>query len=163
MFQRLWQDAYVKGLGALTVDEIQNLFYKSEYYLILLYTSFILYIYVWLIFQEVFSRLYLSLWCILRRSNSKKIMSSKCPKIEDPGAPWSKLAVVEELLLKTLTLHVTSIKERKKKTEHTSATRAFIHSSDICLPKCLSASAQQFVVYFKAFESHCELIGYIHL
>ena len=24
-------------------------------------------------------------------------------------------------------------------------------------------SAQEFVVYFKAFESHCELIGYIHL
>ena len=48
--------------------------------------------------------------------------------------------------------------DRKK-----SATRAFIHSSKICLPSVSLLSAQEFVVYFKAFESHCELIGYIHL
>ena len=57
------------------------------------------------------------------------------------------------------------IKERKKKTEknkNTSATRvSFIQA--ICLPSVSLLSAQEFVVYFKAFESHCELIGYIHL
>ena len=56
------------------------------------------------------------------------------------------------------------IKERKEKTEDTTKCYTRVHSfKRSVFQVSLCEALKKFIVYFKAFESHCELIGYIHL